>query len=217
MKILQLVTKRQYRGAEVFAANLSEELIKLGHDILFVGLYTNDTDILYVEEAKNLDLSTRKKEGISPRLVSRLVSFIRKENPDVIQCNGSDTLKYMVAASYFVPKVPIAYRNISTISEWLNTRLKQEVYRQIFKKVDFVTSVGNEPISDLIETFNYPKEKTAVIRRGIPFNEFDSQVEAEKLRNELHLQPTDNVIIHVGNFSPEKNHSFLLDVFSEIK
>lgn len=217
MKILQLVTKRQYRGAEVFAANLSEELLKLGHEIIFAGLYTNGDNILSVEGATNIDLVDQKSEGISPQLVSRVIELIKTEKPDVIQCNGSDTLKYMVSASYFVPKVPIVYRNISTISEWLNSGLKKEIYRQIFKKVDFVTSVGNESINDLIDTFNYPKDKTAVIRRGIPFKEFDPQVEGAKLRKELQLKATDHIIIHVGNFSPEKNHSFLLDVFSEIK
>lgn len=201
----------------MFAANLSEELIKLGHEILFVGLYTNDTDILHVEEAKNLDLSARKREGISPRLVAKLVDLIKKETPDVVQCNGSDTLKYMVAASFFIPKIPIVYRNISTISEWLNNGIKKEIYRQLFKHVDHVTSVGNESINDLINTFDYPKSRTSVIRRGIPFLEYDSNNAAKKLREELKLKPTDKIVAHVGNFSPEKNHSFLLDVFAEIK
>jgi L-malate glycosyltransferase len=217
MKILQLVTKRQYRGAEVFAANLSEELIKLGHEILFVGLYTNKSNVLHVKHGKNLDLSGRRKEGISPSLVFRLVNLIKKENPDVVQCNGSDTLKYMVAATYFVSKVPLVYRNISTISEWLNSGIKKEIYRQLFKHVDHVTSVGNESINDLISTFDYPVEKTSVIRRGIPFQEFNVREAAKKLRNELDLKSTNQIVAHVGNFSPEKNHSFLLDVFSELK
>ena len=217
MKILQLVTRRQYRGAEVFAANLSEELIKLGHEIIFAGLYSNEENILSVEKAKNIDLSPRKKDGISPGLVLKLARLVQKEKPDVVQCNGSDTLKYMVAASYFTSKVPIVYRNISTISEWLDSSVKKKIYTYLFNHVDFVTSVGSESIQDLRETFNYPKEKTAVIRRGIPFQEYDPKQAGTNLRSELGLSKSDKIAIHIGNFSPEKNHSFLLKVFSDLK
>ena len=38
MKILQLIQKKQLRGAEVFAAQLSTHLVELGHEILIVAL-----------------------------------------------------------------------------------------------------------------------------------------------------------------------------------
>lgn len=217
MKILQLITKRQYRGAEVFAANLSDELIKLGHEILFVGLYDNSENVLSVKGAKNLELSHRKKDGISPHLVWKLTRLIGKEKPDVVQCNGSDTLKYMVAASYFSPDVPVLYRNISTISEWLDSPVKKKIYKYLFNHVDFVTSVGTESIMDLRKTFEYPEHKTAVIRRGIPIKEFDPEISGKKLRRDLGLHSSDKIVMHVGNFSPEKNHEFLLSIFSELK
>ena len=38
MKLLQIIQKPQFRGAEIFACQLSEELVKLGHqvDVLFL-------------------------------------------------------------------------------------------------------------------------------------------------------------------------------------
>lgn len=215
MKILQLVTKRQYRGAEVFAANLSAELIEFGHEVIFAGLYQHKSEILEVEGAKNVDLYKRSG-NFSFRLVKAIVILIKTERPDVVQCNGSDTLKYMVAASFFSPKVPITYRNISTISEWIDSRLKLRIYKALFKKVDHVTSVGSESIKDLIATLNYPEEQTSVIRRGIPIKEVKLPFKY-CLRKELNLKNTDKVVMHIGNFSPEKNHAFLLDIFSDIK
>ena len=116
MKILQMVTKRQYRGAEVFAANLSVELLNFGHQIIFAGLYRNTSSILEVKGAKNIDLVESKTGLLSVHLVRAIVKLINTEQPDVVQCNGSDTLKYVVTASYFTKKTPITYRNISTIS-----------------------------------------------------------------------------------------------------
>ncbi|MCX2837907.1 glycosyltransferase [Salinimicrobium sp. MT39] len=217
MKILQLVTKRQYRGAEVFAANLSSELIEFGHEIIFAGLYQHDSDILEVENALNIDLCTKKTGNFSFYLVKNLVALIKKEKPDVVQCNGSDTLKYMVVASFFTPKTPITYRNISTISEWIDSPIKLKVYKYLFKRVAHVTSVGSESIQDLINTLGYPEGQTSVIRRGIPIKEIKTSQIDHSLRDELKLKDKDKIVMHIGNFSPEKNHEFLLDIFSRIK
>ncbi len=216
MKILQLVTRRQYRGAEVFAANLSAELLMLNHEIIFAGLYKNNQNILKVDGAKNIDLVKKKAGRFSIGLIRKIVLLIKKERPDIIQCNGSDTLKYMAAASYFIPKTPIVYRNISVISEWMEGGLKLKLYKYLFKKIDHVTSVGSESIKDLISTLNYPERQTTVIRRGIPLREFEG-VQNTDLRRELNFQDSDKIVMHIGNFSPEKNHEFLLDAFSQIK
>lgn len=217
MKILQLVTKRQYRGAEVFAANLSSKLIEFGHQIIFAGLYENDSDILKVEGAKNVDLVKNKSEMLSASLVKSILKLIKKEQPDVVQCNGSDTLKYMVAASFFTHRIPIIYRNISTISEWIDSPLKLLIYKALFTKVSYVTSVGSESIQDLISTLNYPKEQTSVIRRGIPIKTVTRPHKDKSLRKVLNLKENDKIVMHIGNFSPEKNHKFLLEILSDLK
>jgi len=216
MKILQLVTKRQYRGAEVFAANLSEELIKLGHEIMFVGLYENNKDILEVKGAENIDL-IENESVFSIQLVKKIICLVREKKPDVIQCNGSDTLKYMVSASYFVPKVPILYRNISMISQWVNNGPHKFLYKNMFKKIDHVSSVGEEALADFIRTFNYPSNQTSVIRRGIPMKQLDAEEARRNLKKELDLGEEDQIAMHIGNFSVEKNHIFLIDVFSNLK
>jgi len=217
MKILQLVTQRQYRGAEVFAANLSAELIKLGHSITFAGLYINESNVLEVKNADNRDLSTGKTNNFSISLIKDLRALVKEVEPDVIQCNGSDTLKYMVAASFFIPRTPIIYRNISIISEWISNKPKYLIYKKIFQRVDHVSSVGEEAINDLIKTFNFPPDRTSVIRRGIPIKRVDNNEQRKLLSEQFGLRADVKIAMHIGNFSPEKNHQFLLEIFSEIK
>ena len=217
MKILQIVTRRQYRGAEVFAAHLSRELIDRGHEIIFAGLYRNDKDVLTVQGAENLDLANLKRGRLSLSLIKKLVKLINRTRPDVIQCNGSDTLKYMFAASFFTPRIPILYRNISTISEWIASTPKKVFYQNVFKRIDHVTSVGEEALADFIDTFGYPASRISVIRRGIPIKEVRDREILETYRRELGIREKDKVAVHIGNFSPEKNHDFLLDIFAEIK
>ena len=217
MKILQLVTQRQYRGAELFAADLSAELIMLGHEVAFVGLYKRDEDVLTVEHADNRDLGNVKKGMFSFEITNRLIRLIKEINPDIIQCNGSDTLKYTFAASYFIKDIPIVYRNISIISEWVSNMPKKILYKKMFKKIAHVTSVGDEAMADFIKTYKYPENRTEVIRRGIPVKKVDRLQISADLRRSLGFNNKTKIAIHIGNFSPEKNHEFLLNVFSKIK
>lgn len=217
MKILQLVTKRQYRGAEVFAADLSKELIKLGHEIIFAGLYKNENDILLVEQAVNIDIAESKTGKFSFILANKLVRLIKHSKPDIIQCNGSDTLKYMVAASYFVPQAPILYRNISMISTWIPTEPVRIIYKYFFKRISHVSSVGEEAAADFIKTIEYQSSRVSVIPRGIPIKEIKDPNDFLNIRSSLGIQENEKVAIHIGNFSQEKNHDFLLNLFSEIR
>ncbi|WP_423818753.1 glycosyltransferase family 4 protein [Salinimicrobium sp. TIG7-5_MAKvit] len=217
MKILQLVTKRQYRGAEVFAANLSRELIELGHEILFVGLYESSSEVLQVEDAINLDLVKYKTNAFSHKVLHRLIRLVKEKKPDIVQCNGSDTLKYMAFASFFTPNSPILYRNISIISKWLSKDLKVLLYRNLFKRISHVTCVGELARENFVETMNFPRDKISVIRRGIQIDKVNEEVARDKVINEFNLNENCQLVMHVGNFSPEKNHIFLIDLFSKLK
>lgn len=216
MKILQLVTRRQYRGAELFAADLSKELIDLGHLVNFVGIYDNN-EILKVEGADNRDLVSSKRGMFSIKVVRELVKLIKETRPDVIQCNGSDTLKYAIAASLFTNKIPLVYRNISIISEWISNKPKKILYKRMFDRIAHVTSVGDEALADFIKTYKYPTERAEVIRRGIPIKGVNRLELSKSLRKSLSLKTSDKIVIHIGNFSPEKNHKFLIEIFSDIK
>jgi glycosyltransferase involved in cell wall biosynthesis len=218
MKILQLVTRRQFRGAEVFAANLSRELIANGQKIIFAGLYAPPEKALKVDNAINEDISAVSSSFISLAGVRTLAALIRREQPDVIQANGSDTLKYALAARMISGYRPVIYRNISIISTWVGSAfVKKAFYTWLFKKVDHVSSVGNESRNDFIRFFNYPENKISVIRRGIAAQPADRGEVRKKLESEFGLEPKNKIVTHVGNFSKEKNHKFLLDVFSKIK
>jgi len=217
MKILQLVTKRQFRGAEVFAAELSKQLLQRNHRILFVGLYAPANLPLEVEGAKQIDLITQKPRFFSIALLRKLIKLIKSEKPDLIQANGSDTLKYVVIAKLFTKLPPITYRNISMISVWINSPIKKWWVKTVMKQVDFVTSVGEFARRDFIKSLNYPAEKIKVISRGIPLVSYQKNIGKEIIIKHFpQIGEDDPILIHVGNFSPEKNHAFLLETMPEI-
>lgn len=216
MKILQLVTERQYRGAQVFAAELSTMLSEAGHEVLFVGLYATKENILIAKGAKNIDLQGTKK-AFDYGLFKRLQQLIKETKPDIIQANGSDTLKYAVLVKYFNPQLHIVYRNISMVSAWTkDASLKKTINRLLFKKVDRVTSVGQQSLEDLVKTYGYPLAKTKLIRRGIPQLNFNPQEARNKTAELFGFPSTDFVIMHIGQFSAEKNHAFIIESFKKV-
>lgn len=216
IRILQLVTEREHRGAQVFASELSTLLAENGHEVFFVGLFVPRENILLAKGAENIDLNG-KRNLFDVDLLRRLIKLIKKIKPDIIQANGADTLKYASLAKTFCPGINLVYRNISMVSAWTKKgSMKRRIMGMLFKKVDRVTSVGERSMNDLIETYNYPANKARLIRRGIPQYIFDAEKSRKKITTEFHFPTTDFMLMHIGQFSPEKNHEFMVASFEKV-
>ena len=173
MTIVQLVTKTISRCGG-FAAELSALLGSHGHRVIFAGLYSPGQHPLVAEHAENIDLNGQKS-AFSFSLLRKLVALIRETKPDIIQANGSDTLKYAaIARRLYFPHIPLVYRNISMVGSWTSAgSMRTRFQRMLFRQVGFVASVGPQSLEDLVKTYHYPAEQTKVIRRGIPDLPFD--------------------------------------------
>lgn len=206
MKILQLVTKRQYRGAEVFASTLTEDLVKHGHEVYFLGIYQPPASPLspkanHIGDLRSTRYITRLKE---------LSTIIKTFNPDIIQANGSITLQFAVFSRLWArSSARVVYRNISLISAWMTNPLKKWIYTKIFGLVDMVVSVSDESRLDFIKTMSFPETKIKTIKRG---------VDVPNESSELTSGPDGGIpyILHVGSFTPEKNHMALLRIFEQL-
>jgi len=217
LTILQVVTRRQYRGAEMFAAKLSEGLVANGHRVIFLGLYPAPSDDLKPAGADCFDLNGNNSVFISIKLVNKLKAFIAEHKPDIIQANGSDTLKYTALCKSKFPLIPLVYRLISMPSYWMGTNpIKRMVYRFFYSKTDFVTGVGLPAVEQLIELMNYPPAQTNVIYRGVAEDMFDKSASREKLKSTLGISEKAKILISVGALKDEKDHDFMIDAFAQM-
>jgi glycosyltransferase involved in cell wall biosynthesis len=218
MNILMLVTKRQNRGAEVSAANLTKQLIEMGHFVLWVGLYsTNLNEVLEIPKAKTVDLTGQKMKILNFTKIKELRFLIKEYNIDIIQANGSDTLKYAVAASLFIKKPKILYRNISHVSYWINNNIiKREIYRILFKSVDAIASVSHVAAIEFASVMKVSIDKIKVIKRGIPGKIYDKAKSRDEVNLEFNLINTNKLIVWAGALSKEKNPFFALEVIKQL-
>ncbi|WP_034888147.1 glycosyltransferase [Gillisia sp. Hel_I_29] len=206
MRILQIIQKKQYRGAEIFASQLSNHLIELGHIVEMVSIYDGDALLPFQQKISNLssEKSNRYFDIAGWRKLNQTILDFR---PDVVQANAADTLKYAVFSKMiFRWKQPIFYRNASTSSYYIKSTFSKLINSLLLKKVYEIISVSNASKKDLNNLFPFTKLKTIVIPIGIESN-------SEK---PIELGAKRYNIIHVGSFTREKNHSGLLLIFKKI-
>ena len=204
MKILQLINKRQNRGAETFACQLSGHLEKLGHEILMVAIFDGKAKLPFAGKIICLNASTSKR-FIDLKAWKNLANIIKTFQPDVVQANAGDTLKYAVFSRLlFRWQIPIVFRNASEVGRYLTSVFQKQYNSLLYRNVDCVASVSKASKKDILKHFPFLKGRTEVIPIGL---------EEKGINNPVSFKPSSLAhIVHVGGFSFEKNHVGLLRI-----
>jgi glycosyltransferase involved in cell wall biosynthesis len=218
MRILQLVTARQRRGAEVFATQLSDALAARGHEVVVLGLLPAPESPLTPALAAADDLAAASNGRFDLARLHGVASAVQRLRPDIVQANGSQTLKYSAFTRRLSRhRFPLVYRNISIASQWVRGPAHRLWGRWLAGALDHVSSVSEASSADFGETYRVPAERRSVIRRGILV---PATVEAGAARRELALRvgapPGAALLVHVGNYSEEKNHLWLVGAFRRV-
>lgn len=210
LKIVQIIQKPQFRGAELFACQLSNHLISQGHQVLMICLYKGTVTlpfngpIIYLQRPENkrfFDFTGWKKFS----------KIIKNFHPDVIQANAADTLKFAASSKFlFHIPVPIIFRNANKIGDFMNLPVKKIINKLYLSQVSMVLSVSKLCRKDFINTFNFPRNKVKTIEIGVEEHSVNvSNFNLDHIENK-------KVVVHVGSFVPEKNHSGLLRIFTRV-
>lgn len=213
MKVLQLVARRQLRGAEVFAAQLGERLAAHGLDVVLAGLYPPREPAPAPRGVRQADLAPEPTSRLDWRPVRALAALLDRERFDLVQANGSDTLKYSVLARAWSGRtVPIVYRNISVMSHWLRGPLHRRFNRWLLSRIERVVAVSETSRQDVVERLGYPAACTATVPIGVELPaEIDRTAAWRRLSALVPLEPETPLLVHVGSFTPEKDHATLLE------
>lgn len=212
------MTRRQFRGAEVFATELADVLARRGHDVWVVGIQPPPDPALTPSRATAVDVSLPAAGALSIRALVRLVRILRRLRPDVVQANGGITLKYAsLAARLPGRRWPLVYRNISVASGWVRGGLHRLWVRWLLRPVSRVASVSEQSREDFIATYGFPPARIETVYRGIPLpREVDRDRGRARLRRLLGIDAAATVIATAGNLSVEKNPIGLLRAISPV-
>ena len=208
MKILHLIHKPQNRGAEIFACQLGKHQQVLGHEVLIASLYKGDSKLPWDSDIKELG-SNENAYFFDWTSWKDLAQLIRDFNPNIVQANSGDTLKYAVLSKkVFGWRQPIISRNASEVGRYLKSSLQKKMNAFLYKNVAGVISVSKASEKDILVHFPFLRGKTEMIPVGL---EEINNVEPISFSN-----PQKKHIVHVGGFSFEKNHKGLIHIFQEV-
>jgi glycosyltransferase involved in cell wall biosynthesis len=211
LKVLQIIQRPQLRGAEIFACQLSIQLLQQGIAADVVYLFEQENVLPFKLNFHSLGGNSRKRFW-DFQAYRRLSDIIRNGDYDIVQANAGDTLKYAALSKMlFRWKAPLVYRNANKISDFLNTRMKYYLNRFFVNQVSHVISVSQLCLEDFAKTFEFPKDKINTIPIGI------NVASGGPLSDELTaIFENGPVLLNVGSFVPEKNHIGLLSIFNKI-
>jgi len=206
MKIFQIIQKPQARGAELFTALLSEELKKLGHEVILISIFEGDTTLQFSVRQIHLKRPIQKRFW-DWKAWKSFAQLVKQESPDIIQANAADTLKFVVfSKKIFGWKAPLIFRNASMMSTYIKSPLVREFNQALLNQMQGIISVSHTSQLDLNQYFNLPTPKLEVIPVGINFADFKELKESQGITE----------LIHIGGFTFEKNHHHLLDIFESL-
>jgi glycosyltransferase involved in cell wall biosynthesis len=212
MKILQLLQKPQLRGAEIFANQLSNHLVAAGHEVKLVYIFPSSVTLPFSGERIELN------RPISKRLWDwagwkQLAGIINQENPDIVQANAGDTLKFAVLSKLFFRwQSPIIFRNANKVSDFIDSLPKRLFNRFLVSRVKHVISVSELCRQDFINTYSFSPSKITTVPIGI-----ECRLLTQELPDDLKLFfASGRILVHAGSFVPEKNHFGLLSIVHKL-
>lgn len=154
-------------------------------------------------------LLPRKSNPI--KYIIELKRLIKKNQYDVVHIHGNssfmllDTIPCKLAG---VKRVIVHSHNTTCKHVWIH-----KVLKPVFSKTYTLGLACGEDAGKWL----YGKKEFQVLRNGIDTKRyaFDNEVREEYRKK---INAGDKIVIgHIGNFIEQKNHSFLLDVFADLK
>lgn len=219
MRILLFAQSPQRRGAEVAAADLATWLVEQGHAAELAFLY-RPPDGQWEMSGEALGGSeaafTERVFGASPGLLRRVRRRIAESGAEVVQANGSRSVKYVALAAALAPRrrwVAI-YRNIGDPAVWHGRGLRRWLFdRLILRRFDGVAAVSAASARALAPALpsGTPIEPIA---QGVDPRRLAPGRSSGELRAAHATPATAPVALFVGRLAAEKRVDRLLRAFA---
>ena len=153
-------------------------------------------------------LKNRKKNLL--KYMFGLYKIIKKEKYDVAHIHGNSSTMGIEA---FVSKIA-GVKNV--ICHCHNSKCDHKIINILFKPIMKIFSNKSIACSEVAGNWIFDK-KFIILKNGVDFKKFYFNSEMRfKFRKEFDIKDDEIVIGYVGNFTEQKNHEFLLEVFCEI-
>jgi len=209
IRVLHVIPNFGTGGAERLVLDLMEETDHEKFEVAAVSLYA-ETGTVIEDEIHEKGLRVfylDKHKGLDLTMIPKLEKVFRLYKPDVVHTHRY-VLRYTLLPSILC-RVPVCVHTIHNIAqkevEWVGKLIHEVCFR--FAHVVPV-SISKEVATSVRQVYG-AKVWTPVIYNGVKTALFSSYSGLDQTKNR-----EETIILHVGRFSPQKNHRLLLEAFS---
>lgn len=209
MKIMQVIPYFCFGGAETMCENLTYALKAMGHDVMVVSLYDEQTPI--ARRMEELGVKIRyldKKLGLDLSMVSKLAKIMGQEKPDVVHTH-LDVIKYAVMAAKLCGIRRCVHTVHNVAHEEAEGRL-QKIINTVYFKLGWSVPVALSPEvrKTIVSFYGLQENAVPMIYNGVDLGKC--------LPKESYRLSEPAKLLHIGRFNEQKNHKGLLEAFAQI-
>ena len=192
VRILQVITDTDRRGAQVFAVDLEAALLRLGHQVTTVALAVG-------AQSNGLPLEVLGPARRSPRALSSLRKRMR--GADITIAHGSSTLMACALTGR-----PFVYRQISDTRFWAAGWPRRLRVAGFLRRAGHVVALSEGAASALNDHVWLPKSHITVVPNAVPRAGFApiTESEREQAREGLGIPRDAFVALYIGALVAEK-------------
>jgi len=207
MRVLQVTTDNDRRGAQIFAGDLHTGLADLGCDV--------ETVALAPGRVGGLDFPPLGSRRRSLRTITALRS--RSRHADVVIAHGSTALP-VTALAMLGSRTPFVYRQVSDSLFWAPSASRRLRVRMAMSRAEKIVALWDGAAEILATRFSVPSEKLHVIPNGVRGSSWTPPSEAERHRakSELRLPLDLPVVAFAAAFTPEKGPDLAIETVASI-
>ena len=227
-KIMQFIHGMTMGGAETLVKDYLINFDNSKYELVLLVLERHDSTYEKIIENKNIKILyvedyLSKNKGILFKIYNHMKRYsivkklINKEDPDIIHYH----LPLDSYIKYAKPKKTT--RIFSTIhnepkkiyDSSFRSMIEYKAAKWLVKnyKLRFITLHEDMRI-EINKMFGV--NNSIVLNNGIDFKKFNNSKSKEQIRSELKIPKNSLVVGHIGRFTYQKNHEFLVDVFYEL-
>ena len=148
-----------------------------------------------------------------PQFYKNIDEIMSKEKYDIVHCHLLNiSFLYFILAKKYKIKIKIIHSHATKYAEKRSRILRNF----LLGKIGLHLSNTKFACSNLAGKFLYKNKKYYLINNAIDINKYEfNKKKYEELRNKLKIS-NKIVLGHIGRFSEQKNHMFLIDILAEL-
>lgn len=144
--------------------------------------------------------------------IFKLSKIIKSGNYDIVHIHGNSALMLIELLACKKSAIDVVKIVHGHNTDCTHRKMHRLLYNYFIKNYDYGIAC-----SKAAGEFLYGSHKHIVLNNGIQEEQyqFDSALRTLE-REKKHISPNKKVLLHVGRFNNQKNHTFLIDIFQEV-